>query len=547
MSEQPRQRREPLTPQIWRYHSQRRRGVSRLLASDLQQPSNTRGSTGDYSIRDFLTVLFRHKQLIGTFFVAATVTVLLGLVLKRPMYETTAAILVKNNRAEVPLTTSRADAVMVPLSAEDLNSEVEILKSRQLVESSLRRLPRPSGNLGIMARARRFVKGMLGSPTLSEFDQTVVALDKRLSFRVIPRSNVVEIAYLSHDPQWGADVVGALLDEYLTYRMQVHRNTQVVSFFTAQTDSAARQLADAETALEHYTQETNLSMSHDEQVQLALRKLDEFERALGEAYVDVQREENQVSALETRIQDVPERLPTAYRLNQDPATEQLSSNLIQLRSERDGLLTRGYSPSNVRVRDIEAQIDLATARLKEAEDRIGEINRTELNSVYQNLRSELLTAQARLAGAQARHDALRTQVESFRREVSTLNDKSFDLTRLMREADAAERAYLLYREKRDEATAAQMLDQQSMVNVSIAREPRPPLTPIGLSRMVLLLSALVLVSICSIGIAFLREFLDHSFSTGEALERRLGIAHLASVPELKTVGAERALVPVSEV
>jgi len=81
------------------------------------------------------------------------------------------------------------------------------------------------------------------------------------------------------------------------------------------------------------------------------------------------------------------------------------------------------------------------------------------------------------------------------------------------------------------------MDQQNVVNVSIAREPRRPLTPVGFSKVGLLASALVLVSIGSVGVGFARDLLDRSFTTGEELEHKLEIPHLASVPKLREVRA----------
>jgi uncharacterized protein involved in exopolysaccharide biosynthesis len=491
----------------------------------------------NYTLRDFLTVLFKQKHIITTFFVAAMATVVIGLIVKRPTYEASAAILVKRTRAEVPISPTRTDAVIVQLSEEELNSEVEILRSRSLVESALEKLGAPPGRPpGLLARAKGSIKRALGMPVLSDFERQVVLLEQRLSFRLVPRSNIIEIGFRSPSPERAAEVVSALVDGYLTYRVEVHQAKQAASFFDAQTETAERQLTAAETALEEYTQAQSVSMPHEEQIQLALEKLDQFERALAEAYVDVQRDENRVTALQERLSGVPERLPTAHRLNQDPETEQLRANLVELRLERDDLLTR-FSPTNVFVRDLDARIQLAEERLGEAEQRVGDINRTELNEVHQELKSQLLTAQAGLAGARARYDALRVQVEAFQTELNNLNEKSFDLTRLIREATAAEQAYLLYRQKRDEARVSQAMDQQNMVNVSIAREPRPPLTPAGFSKLGLLVSALVLVSIGSVGVGFARDFLDHSFTTGEELEQKLEIPHLASVPELREVHA----------
>jgi uncharacterized protein involved in exopolysaccharide biosynthesis len=230
-------------------------------------------------------------------------------------------------------------------------------------------------------------------------------------------------------------------------------------------------------------------------------------------------------------------LPTSDRRNLDSETEQISANLVELRLERDGLITRGYAPTNVRVRDLDSRIQLAQDRLDEAEQRVGDINRTELNVVHQQIKSQLLTAQADLAGTRAQYDALSSEVEAFRAQLDNLNERSFDLTRLMREATAAEQRYLLYRQKRDEARVSQAMDQQNMLNVSIAREPRRPLQPVGPSKAMILASALVLASIGGVGAGFTRDFLDHSFTTGEDLERGLEIRHLASIPDLAPVNA----------
>ncbi len=538
---------QPPPPEIWRYHATRRQvDRSHVPAGLTRGPGGSpAGEYGNYTLRDFLTVLFKQKRIITTFFVAAMATVVIGLILKRPTYEATAAILVKRTRAEVPLTPTRTDAIVMQLSVEDLNSEVEILRSRSLVEAALAKLGAPPGESpGLLARAKGSIKRALGMPVLSDFEQQVIGLEQRLSFSLIPRSNVIEIGFRSRSPDRAAEVVSALVDEYLTYRVDVHRAKQAASFFDAQTETAERELAEAETALEEYTQAARVSMSHEEQMDLALRKLDQFERAVAEAYVEVQRDENRVAALEERLSGVPERLPTAYRLNQDPETEQLRANLVELRLERDDLLTR-YSPTNVFVRELDARIEQAEERLREVEQRVGDINRTELNEVHQELKSQLLTAQAELAGTRARYYALRVQVEAFQAELDNLNEKSFDLTRLIREATAAEQAYLLYRQKRDEVHVSQAMDQQNMVNVSIAREPRRPLTPVGFSKLGLLASALVLVSIGSVAVGFARDFFDHSFTTGEQLEQRLDIPHLASIPRLREVhgvGTELALV-----
>ena len=486
----------------------------------------------EYSLRDFLSVLFKRRRTILVFFGAVVATVVFGLVTKRPTYEATAAILVKKAKTEMPLTPSRSEPIVTMVSEEDLNSEIEILKSRRVIEEALQALPAPSTSQGAWARAKASVKNALGMASMSAQDRRVLAVERDLAFSVIARSNIVELRYSAEDPVLAADVLTALIDTYLEYRIQVHALPQAVSFFDEQTETARQRLTNAEDALERYIQDAGVSMPLNDQKLLALQALDEFERALAQASVSVQEGENRVAALDQRLRGEPERLPSSYRMNQSSETEELRRALVELRLRRDDLLTRGFSPGNVRVRDVEAQIGLAEGRLADAEERVGDINQTEINALHQDLKSRLLIAQADLAADRARLEALGQRVAGFQRSLDQLNQKSFEIVRLNREATAAEDAYLLYRQKHEEAQISVAMDQQKMVNVGVAREPRPPLTPSGPSKMSVLAVALILGSIGAIAVAFTLEFLDHSLMTGDDLERRVGIPHLASIPDV---------------
>ena len=152
--------------------------------------------------------------------------------------------------------------------------------------------------------------------------------------------------------------------------------------------------------------------------------------------------------------------------------------LVTLRLDRDALI-QDYGPDNRKVRDIEEQIRLAEEFLQRSEDRLGDINRTEVNPVHQSLRTQLLTGQAELEGGRARHAALGAHVAAFRRERDDLDQKGFEVERLQREIQVAEGAYLLYSQKQEEARISAAMDQQKIVNVSIAREAEVPLVPVA--------------------------------------------------------------------
>jgi capsular polysaccharide biosynthesis protein len=110
---------------------------------------------------------------------------------------------------------------------------------------------------------------------------------------------------------------------------------------------------------------------------------------------------------------------------------------------------------------------------------------------------------------------------------------------LRRDAKTAEEAYLLFKKKHEEARISSAMDRQELVNVSIAQPAERPIAPVGISRLLQLLVAILLIALGGVGLVFGLEFFDHSFTSPADLERRLGIPHLASIPE--DVGQQRVL------
>jgi uncharacterized protein involved in exopolysaccharide biosynthesis len=237
-----------------------------------------------------------------------------------------------------------------------------------------------------------------------------------------------------------------------------------------------------------------------------------------------------VAALEAQLASEPDRLPSSLRLNQDPTTEELERALVTLQLKRDALV-RDFTPENRQVRDVEEQIQAAQKRLKGAEERVASINRTEINPIHQGVKAQALSARADLTGARARYESLRTQVASQRQQLDQLTQKSLTMDGLRRETKAAEEAYLLYQRKHEEARISAAMDQQRIVNVAIAQPAKRPLRPVSPRKSLNLLLGLLLGAIGGLGLAFVAEFFDHSFTSGHDLEVRLGIPLLGAIPD----------------
>jgi uncharacterized protein involved in exopolysaccharide biosynthesis len=502
--------------------------------------------SGPFSLRESLTIVFKRRKMIV--FVAAAVLAVAVVVslLMQPVYVVTATLLVNKARAEVPIAPTESSQTVMNVSEQDLNSEVEMLKSRKLVEevlgdldSEVPALEEKAGMLTGMRSLGSSLRSALRKPEMSSFDRLVLSVVRNLEITTVRRSNVIRVSYRSSEPEWATLFVRTLTERYIEQRVERYQSSQVVSFFEEQMREAGQRLNERETALKKMSGEAQVTITKGpqgsdplaDQKAVVLNRLAELQNELGNADTDVQEQSRKIANLTERLAGEPERLASPNRNLSDVSAETIKQQLTTLELERDALL-QDFKHDSRYVRDIETQIALAEERLEELQRNIGAIDGTEVNPIHQSLKGELLRAEADLEGTRARFESLKNQVTDYKSELETLNQESFEFDSLRREAQAAEEEYLLYRKKFEEARISAAMDQQRLINVTIAQPAQRPIQPEGRGTRSILLLAIGVGILGGIGFAFATElYLDHSFTTGHEMERRLGIPHIASIPE----------------
>lgn len=497
---------------------------------------------GELSLRDLLTVVFKRRWLIAVFAVLTLATAILVTLLKPPVYEVEATLVVNTSRAEIPIAPKESPQLLVSkIGEEDLNTEIEILKSRQLIEEVLDSLPErpPAGPVSWLNRAKARVLSVMAGPKLTRREQMILHLQQELRIRSIRKSNVIRVGYRSQNPDWATEVVGVLTDRYLERRAEMYQSPMQVTFFEEQMSDAQQQLHDREAELEAFLSSAGITMVRGPegtdalavQKNLVLERLARVQNELTDAQVEYEESQYKVASLKDRIAREPARLESSNRMNQDAALEEIEKGIAALELERDGLL-QDFKPDSRFVRDIDAQIEMATQRLAELRAEAGSIDGTEVNPIHQQLKSELVQAESQLEGAKGRYLSLQDQVTAMSRELDQLNAKAFEIERLRRDTQAAEESYSLYRKKHEEARISAAMDQEKIINVTVAQKAQRPLRPMPRGLRMTVLAALLFGITGGLGLAFgVEYYVDHTFTTGEEMERRLGLPHLASVPE----------------
>jgi len=502
---------------------------------------------GHFSLRDVLTIVFKRRMLIIVFAISVFTAIMTVSILRPRIYEVSSTLLVNKARAEVPIAPTETTNIIDWVNESDINSELEILKSRSLLEDVVDSLYSTKNLVtenNRSDRAIRTFRKLLGGQRLSPTDSLVVELQKKLVTVSIRRANAIRISFRSTDPEWATQVVGTVTNKYLERRVEAFQSPQTVAFFEEQMLETEQRLREYERAIQHLVEDSSITVMKGQQgsdslaaqKSLAMSRLSQLESALGDAEVQMQEQIYEVASLSAILEEEPERLPTASRNNITAATEEIEVALATLRLRRDELL-QDFKPDSRHVRDVETQIEMATQRLQMANEESVGINRTEINPIHQQIKGGLMRAEADLDGTRARVSLLRIQVAENRETLDDLNVIAFELDALTRQALAAEDDYLLYRKKHEEARISAAMDREKFLNVTVVQPAQIPLKPLPRGLAVKFLMALAAGVVGGLLLVFgLETYLDRSFTTGEEIERKLVIPHIASIPESEMVG-----------
>jgi|HubBroStandDraft_6_1064221.scaffolds.fasta_scaffold00009_58 uncharacterized protein involved in exopolysaccharide biosynthesis len=485
-----------------------------------EQSSGNGNSAFTISTKDILGIGFRHKRMIGVCFSAIVLGAVLVGILLPASYKAHTKLLLRRERID-PVVSPGQETQMLhdDVSQEDLNSEVELLESddvlRQVVVACglqnhhswhLFRTPDADENI---AKATARLRG----------DLQVEALAK---------TNLISISYTSDDPRKGANVLKNLNDIYIQKNAEVHRPHGQYKFFEQETERYNTELKQAEQQLKQFASERN-GVAPQVARDNTLQRLAEFTATLEQTRAEMAATEEKIHTLEKQADKLPARIMTQLHESDDaPLLQTLKTSLMNLELKRTELLTK-YQPTYPLVQEVEKQITdtraaIATAATKPVRDET-----TDENPTYQYVSTELVKAKADFSAEQARAAATQTIVAMYRAEAEQLEQKGIVHQDLLRAQKADEDNFLLYQKKREEARMADALDERRILNVAVVEQPFVPVIPVT-SPFVVIGFGLLIAVITSAGMALAADFVDPSFRTPSEVLDELNIPVLAAVP-----------------
>ena len=371
------------------------------------------------SLRDWVAPCFRHARLMIVSFLVVLAGVVLVTWLIPARYQAQVKILVKRERAD-PVVNPDPNTQLATssLTEEDLNSEVELLKSRDLLE----KVVAESGldtqvKESFLSSLVTLIDGRPGElpPSQLRTLRALRILAKSLNVEPLKKTKLILVTYESPDPQLSAKVLQTLSRLYLEKHVAVHRVPGALDFFQNQTEQSRQSLLRAQRQLDGFGRQNGVVAASMEK-EITIRKLADFEGDLQKTRARRAETEQRIRTLEQLEAVTPERLTTQVRNLDNPVLMQnLKSTVLDLEMKRSELLNK-FTPDYRLVKDIEVQISQAReALLREQNNPLHE-ETTDRNTTHEWIKGELAKARTELTTLRAEGDASARIVDEYRNQ-----------------------------------------------------------------------------------------------------------------------------------
>lgn len=476
-------------------------------------------------LHDLGLAVLRRRRLALAAYGAILGTALAGVFLLPPTYRAAGKLLVTTNRAEISTSPARTTALQRTTQVSDVEmaSQLEILRSTDLVEAVLDQLGPP---LDPAAAVPSVAERILRAPAtllrltyrrLHGLDDLPAAGPRywdvretllRLETENLGSSSVVEVAFSDHDPVRARDFVNHLMDAYVERHAELQRIQEAEDFFTRQSELLRGKLSASEAELRGARERAGVLAGHQAEIHT---RLNEFSAELVRVRVARAEQEKRVQFLE------------GLRAHGGRGAI-ASPGLLELEAQRAALVGR-YRPDSQRMQALDAQI----ARLRAAlagYDVVAPDPATGAADPGVNL----IAARATLAALRGKEDALEREKATYQSQAEFLDAQSFDLTRLERQVNLDEEAYLSYVRTAEESRLSNALEQSKLLRLRVIEQAQVPLQAASPNKVRVLAFALVGGLVLAVGLALLRDQLDPHVKTAGEVARATGLEVLAAVP-----------------
>lgn len=472
-------------------------------------------------LRDYLRIINKRRTLVATVFLGGFLIVVLGGLSMTPQYKGSTRILIeKSTNADFLDESQRWDPYFYNTQFELIKSEavgrrvVSMLGLDQSGGGQLFSVSNQGGLSGWFAEIKQLVKSGLGmtEPTSTkdvslEIDKLAQVISARIALKPVSNSRIVEISYLSPNPEFAARVANSVAQAYIeeTLEMKLDFARLTLDWMSRKAVEEAQKLEASENRLQQYMVENNI-LTLGDRMSVTPEQLSQLSTELLQA----ESRRRELETLYTRARkviDQPEIAETLPAVAKDIALQTLRSQILQA-EQRILELSSKFGPKHPTMK--KAVSDLDSLKNKK---------QLEIQRIIASIGNEYELARNK-------EESLRAQFNQTQGEALNLNQKFIQYGVLKRDVDTNRQFYdaLMFKIKEQNITQ----DTQP-VNVWIVEKASVPNFAVKPDKRKIFLGGFIGCLMLGIALAFFIEYLDNTVKYPDETEQRLGISVLGLV------------------
>jgi len=482
------------------------------------------------SLHDYWRIIWGRKWIVILTVVVITGSAVAFSFLQTPIYEASTTLYLKEAQ-DGPGQIDMFGRMSFLSTDIEMNTQVEILRSRSVMEEVARRLFSPVATQEEKAgKTGEFAK----QDELESLSQIVERLRKRrVSVTHIPDTRLITVTASYNDAEIAQLISNTLTEVFIERDVSSRRreSTAALDFLSGEAGKTEENLRQAEENLREYKEKEGFAELSGK-AKLTVERLSNLESEHESTRISRQELNNRLSEIRSQLEKVDKVWVSSTYISDNPVVQMLRSRLTDLEI-RYAQVSREFSSDDPQVTHLRAQIEETKKELKSKVQTVVAGKTETINPIYTELYTKLVSYEAEVNALSAKEDGLGSLLAKYENEVNKLPQQELTLARLEREKQVNAELYAILVKARNEAEIASASTIGTIEVVDPAPRPTRPVKPKkGQNALIGSLSGLMLgVLFC-----FVLERSDKTVKTEDEVKKLLNLPILGVIPR---AGAQR--------
>jgi uncharacterized protein involved in exopolysaccharide biosynthesis len=484
----------------------------------------------NFDYREILRVLARRRLLIVLPALVTIVAAVVGVALVQPEYSSTATLAYEGS---VGLTRTVAEAAS---PSDHRNDRVRLMR-RRIESSSFLEAVAVQIGLHQDPQVIAYAKAKAAeNPGYDENDlllRRCVELLQRMIDIQTEGSNIFHITAVSTDPWRAQAVASTAAEQYLqtTRQVRIQQSDEAHVFALEQMAIYEQKVEEKRKEIRQYEEKAALHPINSSPV--SEENVSRVNTLITAADADIEFVRDRLDGIQAQINDAGLQPFVDLGVIKSSKLDALRETLMEGEKHLARTLV-GYKEDEPAVTTAKTQLAVKSQQLLSEIEALVDSAFPSIVPEYRQLLVDFEYNTISLEATKGRHDELQHFIDEYAKDLSSLPEKEFHLSRLQEELASAEHLYQTWLEQGNSTQIAKAVQSADVGSPVILLEPaRVPLRPFAPDRNRIMVLAILMGIALGLGTAVAAEYFDLTLKSPEQIEAVLGVAILGTVPRMQ--------------